>query len=78
MSEQSMLSGPLGTGTAPPYANLNGPLSLRRWDVGQHGVWGGLVAAERVALYRELHANLPRVHGRGTVAGLAGASPTRT
>jgi hypothetical protein len=25
-------------------------LSLRHWDVGQHGVWGGLVAAERAAL----------------------------
>ena len=22
-------------------------LSLRHWDIGQHGVWGGLVAAER-------------------------------
>jgi Transcription factor WhiB len=27
-------------------------LSLRDWDVGQHGVWGGLVAAERAALRR--------------------------
>ena len=34
-------------------------LSLRRWDVGQHGVWGGLVAAERMALRRKLHANGP-------------------
>jgi hypothetical protein len=34
-------------------------LSLRRWDVGQHGVWGGLVAAERMALRRKLHANPP-------------------
>jgi hypothetical protein len=34
-------------------------LSLRRWDVGQYGVWGGLVAAERMALRRELRANLP-------------------
>jgi hypothetical protein len=25
-------------------------LSLRHWDMGQHGVWGGLVAAERAAL----------------------------
>jgi Transcription factor WhiB len=25
-------------------------LALRDWPVGQHGVWGGLVAAERVAL----------------------------
>ena len=34
-------------------------LSLRRWDVGQHGVWGGLVAAERMALRRKVHASLP-------------------
>jgi hypothetical protein len=27
-------------------------LSLRHWDLGQHGVWGGLVAAERAALRR--------------------------
>ena len=42
-------------------------LSLLRWDVGQHGVWGGLVAAERMALRREMHANLPprpRAYGR--------------
>lgn len=25
-------------------------LAMRHWYVGQHGVWGGLVAAERVAL----------------------------
>src|SRR5690348_7455651 len=24
-------------------------LSLRHWDIGQHGVWGGLVAGERAA-----------------------------
>jgi WhiB family redox-sensing transcriptional regulator len=27
-------------------------LSLRHWDFGQHGVWGGLVPAERAALRR--------------------------
>jgi hypothetical protein len=27
-------------------------LSLRHWAIGQHGVWGGLVAPERVALRR--------------------------
>ncbi len=27
-------------------------LSLQHWDIGQHGVWGGLVAAERAALRR--------------------------
>ena len=30
-------------------------LSLRHWDIGQHGVWGALVAAERAALYRRRH-----------------------
>jgi hypothetical protein len=25
-------------------------LSLRHWQVGQHGIWGGLVAAERAEL----------------------------
>ena len=27
-------------------------LSLQHWDVGQHGVWGGLVATDRVDLRR--------------------------
>ena len=27
-------------------------LSLRSWDIGQHGVWGGMVAADRAALRR--------------------------
>ena len=31
-------------------------LSLRHWDVGQHGVWGGLVAAERAMLRRRMLA----------------------
>jgi hypothetical protein len=36
-------------------------LSLRRWDIGQHGLWGGLVAAERAQLRRgaRLSADLP-------------------
>ena len=33
-------------------------LSLRHWDIGQHGVWGGLVAAERAALPRRRHATV--------------------
>src|SRR5262249_9341436 len=28
-------------------------LSLRHWDVGQHGVWGGLIAADRARLRRQ-------------------------
>src|SRR5487761_257916 len=27
-------------------------LALRRWDIGRHGVWGGLVAADRARLRR--------------------------
>jgi hypothetical protein len=33
-------------------------LSLRHWDIGQHGVWGGLLPAERAALRRRTHAGL--------------------
>jgi hypothetical protein len=34
-------------------------LSLRHWDVGQYGVWGGLVAADRARLRRRLLAPGP-------------------
>jgi hypothetical protein len=33
-------------------------LSLRHWDIGQHGVWGGLVAAERAALRPRVRAHM--------------------
>ena len=32
-------------------------LSLRHWDLGQHGIWGGLVAAERAQLRRQITAD---------------------
>jgi hypothetical protein len=32
-------------------------LSLRHWDIGQHGVWGGMVAAERASLRRRMLAH---------------------
>ena len=32
-------------------------LSLRHWDVGQHGVWGGLIAADRAQLRRQRPAD---------------------
>jgi Transcription factor WhiB len=35
-------------------------LSLRHPDIVQHGVWGGLVAAERAALPRRRHATVLR------------------
>ena len=38
-------------------------LSLRHWDIGRHGVWGGLVAADRAQLRARLRAG--RMGGRG-------------
>ena len=38
-------------------------LSLRHWIIGQHGVWGGLVAADRAALRRRWLAS-PHEYGR--------------
>lgn len=38
-------------------------LSLRHWDVGQHGIWGGLVAADRAQLRGRLPAG--RIAGCG-------------
>src|SRR5580704_13675251 len=35
-------------------------LSLRHWDIGQHGVWGGLVAAERAAMRRPMRKQARR------------------
>jgi hypothetical protein len=38
-------------------------LSLRHWDIGQHGVWGGLIAADRARLRQGAPAG--RAAGRG-------------
>jgi WhiB family redox-sensing transcriptional regulator len=43
-------------------------LSLRHWDIGQHGVWGGLVAADRADLRRRWPA---AYRGRHRTAGSA-------
>jgi hypothetical protein len=40
--------------TACPVRDACLELSLRHWTIGQHGVWGGLVPAERTALRRRL------------------------
>jgi len=32
-------------------------MSLRYWDIGQHGVWGGLVSAERATLRNRIFSN---------------------
>ena len=59
-------------GTCPVRAQCLA-LSLRHWDIGQHGIWGGLVPADRARLRRLLSAG----HGwrRGTaVAGSGGVA----
>jgi Transcription factor WhiB len=38
-------------------------LSLRHWDIGQHGVWGGLIAADRARLRRRVPADQTAGHG---------------
>ena len=48
-------------------------VSLRHWDIGQHGIWGGLVPADRARLRRLL----PAGHGwrcRTAVAGSEGVA----
>jgi transcription factor WhiB len=46
-------------------------LSLRYWTVGQHGIWGGTVPAERAELRRELTACDERSAGQAALGGLA-------
>ena len=43
-------------------------LSLRHWDIGQHGVWGGLIAADRARLRRQWPAH-HRGRRRTSVSG---------
>jgi WhiB family transcriptional regulator, redox-sensing transcriptional regulator len=52
-------------------------LALRNWAVGQHGVWGGTVPAERERLRAGRIAQLTRVLARNRDADLAlcGALP---
>ncbi len=49
--------------TACPVRGACLELSLRHWTIGQHGVWGGLVAADRAALRRRWLAS-PHKYGR--------------
>jgi hypothetical protein len=43
--------------TSCPVRALCLELSLRHWDIGQHGVWGGLVATDRADLRRRWPAD---------------------
>jgi hypothetical protein len=47
-------------------------LSLRHWEIGQHGVWGGLVAAERARLRRRVPAGRATAEPAEPGAVLAG------
>jgi hypothetical protein len=38
-------------------------LSLQHWDIGQHGIWGGLVAADRARLRRRIPIGQIAGHG---------------
>jgi WhiB family redox-sensing transcriptional regulator len=38
-------------------------MSLRHWDIGQHGVWGGLVSAERATLRDQVPDDRTRHRG---------------
>jgi Transcription factor WhiB len=40
-------------------------LSLRHWDIGQHGVWGGLVATDRAQLQPQMQPRMPETDPRG-------------
>lgn len=44
-------------------------LSLRHWDLGQHGVWGGLIAADRARLRHRAPAGLTAGRGLSVVRG---------
>jgi hypothetical protein len=51
-------------------------LSLRHWDVGQHGVWGGLVAADRARLRRWWPVDHRSGRRRAAVAELIAQPPS--
>jgi WhiB family transcriptional regulator, redox-sensing transcriptional regulator len=45
-------------------------LSLRHWDIGQHGIWGGLIATDRAHLRRRWpagHRGRPRPAASGMI-----------
>ena len=56
-------AGAIAICTACPVRGACLELSLRHWTIGQHGVWGGLVAADRAALRRRWVAS-PHEYGR--------------
>jgi hypothetical protein len=52
-------------------------LSLRHWGIGQHGVWGGLVAADRARLRRGLPGGPGERRGPAAAGVMVRPSVTR-
>ena len=50
---------------ACPVSRLCLVLSITHWDIGQHGIWGGLVAADRAASRRQMLAPGPAANSPG-------------
>jgi WhiB family redox-sensing transcriptional regulator len=51
-------------------------LSLRHWDIGQHGVWGGLVATDRADLRRRRARSRVIRRGGGLDVHVVTCTPT--
>ena len=69
-------AGAIAVCTACPVRQECLELALRNWGVGQHGVWGGTVPAERERLRSGRVAQLTRVLARNRDADLAASRDT--
>ena len=69
-------AGAIAICTACPVRGGCLELSLRHWTIGQHGVWGGLVAADRAALRRRWLAS-PHEYGRALPILIASGTDPR-
>jgi hypothetical protein len=52
-------AGAIAICTVCPVRDACLELALRHWTIGQYGVWGGLIPAERAALRRQRLASAP-------------------
>jgi WhiB family redox-sensing transcriptional regulator len=62
-------AGAIAICTACPVRAACLELSLRHWTIGQHGIWGGLVPAERAALRRRRLAAAQNAVGTVSILG---------
>jgi Transcription factor WhiB len=59
---------------ACPVRGLCMTMSLLHWDIGQHGIWGGMVPADRAELRRRLGVSRGTAPASLTPASLASAA----